>query len=83
VSTLSDDAWFGMLRRVAAGENGQVNGRPLPSMPDPAVQIRTVGQAGAGAMEEATAFAGQCLMRFRQSPRFDDPRKVLLDFGTG
>jgi SAM-dependent methyltransferase len=80
---MGDDEWFALLRGVAAGHGGEINGRRLPPMPDPDVQIRTVGQAGAGAMEEATVFAGQCLTRFRQSPRFDDPRKVLLDFGTG
>jgi hypothetical protein len=46
------------------------------------MQINTVGQAGAGAMDEAWAFAAQCLARFRDAPRWSDPDRILLDFGT-
>ncbi len=52
-------------------------------MPDRQLQINTVGQAGEAAMQEAWTFASQCLVRFRKSPLFGDPQKVLLDFGTG
>jgi SAM-dependent methyltransferase len=34
-------------------------------------------------MLEAWDFAALCLTRFTKSSRFGDPRKVLLDFGTG
>ena len=61
----------------------QLDGVALPRMPDATLQVNTVGQAGAGAIEEAWAFAAQCLARFRASPRFADDGKLLLDFGTG
>jgi SAM-dependent methyltransferase len=83
LSILSNDQWLDLLGRAAAGENVPFGGGSLPAMPDPQVQIRTVGQAGAGAMTEAWDFAAQCLERFRTSPRFKEPGKVLLDFGTG
>ena len=83
MSTMTDEAWFALLREAASGGHAEINGRPLPSMPDTTLQINTVGQAGAGAMEEAWVFAEQCLARFRKSSRFGDPRKVLMDFGTG
>ena len=48
--SLTDDAWLDLLRRAAAGDEAQIDGRPLPPMPDPELQIRTVGQAGPAAM---------------------------------
>jgi SAM-dependent methyltransferase len=83
MSTLSDTAWLELLRRAASGDRADVDGRLLPPAPDTQLQINTVGQAGAGAMDEAWAFAAECLMRFRTSMLFKDDRKVLLDFGTG
>jgi 2-polyprenyl-3-methyl-5-hydroxy-6-metoxy-1,4-benzoquinol methylase len=83
MSTLSDENWLDLLRSNANGDYAEIKGRPLPTMPDRTVQLNTVGQAGPGAMEEAWAFAAECLARFRKSSRFSDPGKVLLDFGTG
>jgi SAM-dependent methyltransferase len=80
---LDDDAWLELLRFAAAGDEARIDGRSLPSMPDTELQVRTVGHAGPDAMQEAWDFTAQCLARFRASPDFGDPRKVLLDFGTG
>lgn len=83
MSQLSDTAWLDLLRRAAAGERVAVAGRSLPAAPDVQLQINTVGQSGAGAMDEAWAFAAACLARFRASPLFKNANKTLLDFGTG
>jgi SAM-dependent methyltransferase len=83
LTVLSDPAWHDLLSRAAAGEIVEVDGQRLPSMPDVQLQINTVGQSGSGAMEEAWAFASQCLTRFSKSSRFADSHKVLMDFGTG
>jgi hypothetical protein len=81
--TVTDTAWVDLLRRAAVGEHAEVNGRALPTMQDITLQMNTVGQAGSAAIEEAWAFAAQCLVRFRTSPQFTAHGKVLLDFGTG
>jgi SAM-dependent methyltransferase len=52
-------------------------------MPLAELQINTVGQSGAGAMEEAWLFAVQCLARFRNAANWANPSRNLLDFGTG
>jgi SAM-dependent methyltransferase len=83
MSTLSDASWIDLLRRAAAGDHVEVNGRSLPTAPNVQLQINTVGQSGPAAMDEAWAFAGECLARFRASPLFNDRHKTLLDFGTG
>ena len=83
MNRLEDNDWRDLLRTVASGGQGSINGRPLPPMPPEQLQINTVGQAGAGAMEEAWLFAQQCLVHFKTSPRFSDPKRLLLDFGTG
>jgi SAM-dependent methyltransferase len=83
LSTLSDDAWLDLLRSASEGQHVQINGRLLPHLPDKDIQIGTVGQAGFGAILEAWGFAAQCLARFRTSPLFADPQKILVDFGTG
>jgi hypothetical protein len=78
--SVTDDEWHALLRSAASlGKNVQIDGRPLPQMPDRQLQINAVGQAGEGAMEEAWTFASQCLLRFHQSSLFGDPQKVLLD----
>jgi len=82
VTQLDDDTWRDLRRSVASGGQGTVDGRPMPPMPPAQMQINTVGQAGAGAMDEAWAFAAQCLARFRDAPRWSDPDRILLDFGT-
>ena len=46
----------------------QLDGVALPRMPDATLQVNTVGQAGAGAIEEAWAFAAQCLARVGTAP---------------
>lgn len=80
---MSDKRWHDLLRNAASGQAVDLDGIPLPAMPDPAIQLRTVGQSGPGAMDEAWAFASQCLKRFQTSALFAGKRKVLLDFGTG
>jgi SAM-dependent methyltransferase len=77
------NAWLDLLRRAASGERVEVDGRLLPPPPDAQLQINTVGNSGPGAMDEAWAFATECLARFRASPLFKDEHKTLLDFGTG
>jgi SAM-dependent methyltransferase len=54
---------------------------PRP-MPPNDVQIRTVGQSGAGAMSVAYMFAADCIGRFAGSPLWQKPAKTLLDFGA-
>ena len=83
MTPLSDDAWRDLLLRAASGEPVTMDGRPLPAMPAADLQMDTVGKAGPDAMEEAWAFARNCLARFRRSPLFGDERKLLMDFGTG
>jgi SAM-dependent methyltransferase len=83
MSTLSDAAWLDLLHRAASGESVEVEGRSLPLPPDVQLQINTVGHAGPAAMDEAWAFATECLARFRASPLFGDHDRTLLDFGTG
>lgn len=83
MTTLTDADWLELLCRAAEQPHVHHAGGVLPAMPEASVQMRTVGQAGAGAMREAWAFAAQCLGRFRTSPLFAAEGKVLLDFGTG
>ena len=80
---LADSDWLDLLRGSASGQRVQLDGRPLPVFPDRDLQLRTVGQAGPDTIEEAWSFAAQCLSRFGASSRFQEDRKVLLDFGTG
>src|SRR5690349_24527646 len=80
---LPDAAWRELLLRAAAGERVQLDGRFLPAMPDPAIQLRTIGQAGPAGMDEAWTFSSECISRFRSSPCFGEERKMLMDFGTG
>jgi SAM-dependent methyltransferase len=60
-----------------------IDGAPLPTFPPDALQIATVGAAGEDALREAWAFAADCIMRFRSSPRWHAANKTLLDFGVG
>ncbi len=83
MSALTDDLWLALLRRAAEGQREDFNGTPFPPMPDAEIQRNTVGQAGAGAINEAWAFTAECLARFRQTQRFSAERRTLLDFGTG
>lgn len=80
---LDDAAWRELLLDFACGGQGTFDGRRLPHMPSTELQINTVGQSGAGAMEEAWLCAVQCLARFRNAPNWANPGRNLLDFGTG
>jgi SAM-dependent methyltransferase len=82
-SGLTDDAWHSLLRQSAEMPGLFIGEDAMPGFPSAQVQTNTVGQAGAGALDEAWVFAEACLRHFRRSPSFAAPNKLLMDFGTG